>query len=249
MIKRLAVLALCLAATTAFAQTDEEKSRATEVWTPAPPVVTVDARGIPSDAIILYRGAYLDSWESVKGGAAPWVSNNHEMSVVPGTGDIRTKESFCDVQLHVEWQVPKNVIDAKGVEMTGQNRNNSGIFLQERYEVQVLDSYKSQTYANGQAGAIYKQSIPLANASKAPGEWQTYDIFYSAPKFDAAGKLAAPAIVTVLYNGVLVQNHFEIQGPTAWIGHPAYEAHGCAPIRLQDHGHPVRYRNIWVRKL
>lgn len=244
------LLILCLAATPAFAQTDEEKSHATEIWSPEPKAVSVGAGGIPSDAIRLFDGKSLSKWESAaKTGPAPWTLNKGAMVVKAGTGDIRTKESFCDVQLHVEWRTPTKITDDKGKELTSQNRNNSGVFLQERYEVQVLDSYKAKTYVNGQAGAIYKQSIPLVNASKAPGEWQAYDIIFAAPKFDASGKLAAPARITVLQNGVLVQNNFEIQGPTAWIGHPPYEAHGCAPVRLQDHGHPVRYRNIWVRKL
>lgn len=242
-------LILMTASSAVAQQTDEEKSRATEVWTPEPQAVSVSPGGIPSDAIRLFDGKSLSKWESAKSGAASWTLNKGAMVVKAGAGDIRTKESFCDVQLHVEWRTPTKVTDDKGKELTSQNRNNSGVFLQERYEVQVLDSYKAKTYVNGQAGAIYKQSIPLVNASKAPGEWQSYDIIFTAPKFDAAGKLTAPARITVLQNGVLVQNNFEIQGPTAWIGHPPYEAHACAPIRLQDHGHPVRYSNIWVRKL
>src|SRR5690606_26626101 len=146
--------------------------------------------------------------------------------------------------LHVEWMSPT---DTEGRE--GQGRGNSGIFLQERYEVQVLDSYQNSTYPNGQAASIYKQHIPLANATRAPGVWQTYDIIYRAPRFTDQGALESPAYVTVLHNGVLVQNHVEVQGPTAWIGHPPYEAHGCASLQLQDHGDPVRFRNIWVRKL
>jgi len=247
MIKRISFLALCLAASGAYAQSDYEKSRATEVYAPVPAAVSVN-NGVPSDAVVLFDGANLDKWEAVKGGAAAWKVAEGAVEATAGTGDIRTRESFCDVQLHVEWQTPTTVTGKDGKTLEGQARNNSGVFLQERYEVQVLDSYQAATYTNGQAGSIYKQSVPLVNASKAPGEWQTYDIIYTAPKFD--GKtLKSPGRVTVLHNGVLVQNNFEIKGPTAWIGKPPYEAHGCASIRLQDHGNPVKFRNIWVRGL
>lgn len=247
MIKRISFLALCLAASGACAQSDYEKSRATEVYAPVPAAVSIN-NGVPSDAVVLFDGANLDKWEAVKGGAAAWKVAEGAVEATAGTGDIRTKDSFCDVQLHVEWQTPTTVTGKDGKTLEGQARNNSGVFLQERYEVQVLDSYQAATYTNGQAGSIYKQSVPLVNASKAPGEWQTYDIIYTAPKFD--GKtLKSPGRVTVLHNGVLVQNNFEIKGPTAWIGKPPYEAHGCAPIRLQDHGNPVKFRNIWVRGL
>lgn len=245
----LIALGLLALAGTASAQTDEEKSRATEVWSPVPKKVDVPESGMPSDASILFDGGALGAWESVSGGPAKWDVADGAMTVHPGTGDIRTKQSFCDVQLHVEWSTPTTTTDKNGKELTSQQRNNSGVFLQELYEVQVLDSYNSATYVNGQAGSIYKQSIPLVNASRAPGQWQTYDIIYTAPKFDAAGVVTSKGRVTVLHNGVLVQNNFEIQGPTAWIGHPPYVAHGCAPIRLQDHGNPIRYRNIWVRSL
>ncbi|MBW8880702.1 MAG: DUF1080 domain-containing protein [Asticcacaulis sp.] len=231
------------------AQTDEEKSHATEVWSPVPKAVDILPGGMPSDASILFDGGALGAWESVKGGPAGWDVADGAFIVHPGTGDIRTKQSFCDVQLHVEWMTPTTVTGKDGKELTSQQRNNSGVFLQERYEVQVLDSYNAATYVNGQAGSIYKQSIPLVNPARAPGEWQTYDIIYAAPKFDAAGAVTSKARITVLFNGVLVQNNFEIQGPTAWVGHPPYETHGCAPLRLQDHGNPIRFRNIWVRPL
>lgn len=220
----------------------------TEVWSPVPPIVDT-SKDTPSDAVVLFNGKSLDQWESAKGGAAPWKLEDGALTVAPQSGDIRTKDSFCDMQLHVEWKMPTKITDDSGKVLEGQARNNSGIFLQEKYEVQVLDSYQNKTYSNGQAGSIYKQSIPLANASRAPGQWQTYDIIFNAPHFDHTQKLTKPGYVTVLHNGVLVQNHFEIQGATEWIGKPQYKAHGCAPLRLQDHGNPVSYRNIWVRKL
>ncbi|MCE3251951.1 MAG: hypothetical protein K0Q67_961 [Cellvibrio sp.] len=221
----------------------------TEVWEPVPPVISVPASGIPSDATVLFDGKNLDQWQGAEGGPAKWKIVDGALVVVPKTGDIKTKESFCDLQVHVEWKTPTLITDENGKLLESQGRNNSGIFLQERYEVQVLDSYNNKTYPNGQAGSIYKQSIPLVNAARAPGEWQSYDIIFTAPKFDSAQKLASPGYVTVLHNGVLVQNHFEIQGATEWIGKPVYKAHGCAPLRLQDHGNAMNFRNIWVRKL
>jgi hypothetical protein len=148
------------------------------------------------------------------------------------------------VQLHIEWRAPAEVVGE------GQGRGNSGVFLMERYEVQVLDSYDNRTYSNGQAGSIYKQSMPAVNASRPPGEWQSYDIVFMAPRFDAAGNVVSPATLTVFHNGVLVQNHFELRGPTVYIGEPAYEEHPPRlPLMLQDHGNPVSYRNVWVREL
>jgi hypothetical protein len=221
-----------------------QMAQETEIWEPVPPIVQAQHKAPPSDAIVLFDGKSLNKWQGVDGLAAKWQLDNGAMVVMPKTGDIKTKDMFCDIQLHIEWKAPK---DIKGLD--GQGRGNSGVFLQERYEVQILDSYKNETYPNGQAASIYKQSIPLVNASRGPDEWQSYDIIFQAPRFDEAGKLQSPAYVTVLHNGVLVQNHFEIQGPTSWIGHPPYESHGCAPLRLQDHGNPVSFRNIWVRKL
>ncbi len=226
-----------------------ELSLATEVWEPVPPVVSMSDQGVPSDAILLFGGKDLNQWQGAESGEARWRVVDGAMEVVPKTGDIKTKESFCDIQLHIEWMTPTKITGDDGKILESQGRNNSGVFLQERYEVQVLDSYENKTYSNGQAGSIYKQSIPAVNASRKPGEWQTYDIIFTAPAFDAAKKLTKPGYVTVLHNGVLVQNHFEIQGATAWIGKPVYDAHGCAPIRLQDHGNPVRFKNIWVRKI
>ncbi len=236
-------------ATTAIKKEPWQLAQETEVWSPEPAVVTVPTNGIPSDAIVLFNGANLDLWQGEKEGAAKWKINKGELIVEPKTGNIKTKESFCDVQLHVEWMTPAKITDEQGKILEGQARSNSGIFLQELYEVQVLDSYQNKTYPNGQAGSIYKQAIPLVNASRAPGVWQTYDIIFSAPTFDATEKLTSPGSITVLHNGVLVQNNTEIQGATAWIGKPEYNAHGCAPLLLQDHGNPVRFRNIWIRKL
>lgn len=227
---------------------DWKKAEATEVWSPMPAVVDAPEGKAPSDAIVLFDGTDLSAWRDDKGGAARWTVSDGAMTVSKGGGDIFTRQDFCDVQLHVEWRTPAEVTQG-GKELTGQGRHNSGVFLQDRYEVQVLDSYRAETYPNGQAGAVYKQSIPLVNASRAPGQWQVYDIIYRAPKFDAAGTVTRPATITVLHNGVLIQDHFEIKGPTVWIGTPPYEAHGCAPLRLQDHGNPVSFRNIWIRTL
>lgn len=246
MIPALIVAALLPAAQ----QTPEEQSRATEVWAPVPKLV--DASGpIPGDATVLFDGSNLDQWQSAKDGSpAQWIVVDGAMTVRAGAGDIATKQSFCDVQLHIEWRAPQNVTGPDGQELQSQARNNSGIFLQGLYEVQVLDSYPpAATYVNGMAGSVYKQAIPLVNAARAPGQWQAYDIIYHAPQFDAVGAVTQKGRVTVLWNGVLVQDNVEIQGATAWIGNPAYTAHGCKPLSLQDHGNPVSYRNIWVRRL
>lgn len=216
-----------------------------EVWEPVPPVVAAPPGEAPSDAIVLFDGTDLSAWESAKdGGEAKWaIEADGALTVVPGAGGIRTKQAFCDVQLHVEWRSPSEV---KG---EGQGRGNSGVFLQERYEIQVLDSYENETYPNGQAASVYKQTIPLANASRAPGVWQSYDIIYMAPRFDDAGELEQHGTVTVLHNGVLVQNHVKIEGTTEWIGPPQIHAHDCAPLYLQDHGDKVSFRNIWIREI
>jgi len=165
------------------------------------------------------------------------------LTVVPGSKGIRTKRSFCDIQLHIEWRIPNEPQSNRS-----QNRGNSGVFLQERYEVQILDSYENPTYPNGQAAAIYKQAIPLVNASRVPEEWQTYDIIWKAPRFSKGGGLISPARITVLHNGVLVQNDTVIAGRTN-VAEPSYIPHGCAPLFLQDHGSKISFRNIWVREL
>ncbi|WP_422071562.1 3-keto-disaccharide hydrolase [Tranquillimonas rosea] len=241
-----ALCALALAAPAAAQEmTDEQRSTVTELEGPKPEKIEAPADGVPSDATVLFGGDDLGAWESVEGGEAQWHVEDGIMRVNRGTGAIRTTGDFCDVQLHVEWRAPE---ETEGYD--GQDRGNSGIFLQERYEVQVLDSYDNPTYANGQAASIYKQHIPLVNASRAPGEWQSYDIIYTAPEFGSDDRVSEPARVTVMHNGVVVQNDVEIQGKTVWIGAPFYdEAHGCAPIMLQDHDADVAYRNIWVRDL
>jgi len=244
-----ASLPLMAASSSSSKVPDWKLAEATEVWSPVPAVVTANENTAPSDAIVLFDGKSLSQWQGAESGEAKWTVKDGAFTVAPKTGDIKTKESFCDVQLHVEWMTPTKITGDDGKLLESQGRNNSGIFLQEQYEIQVLDSYNNKTYPNGQAGSVYKQHIPLVNPTRAPGVWQEYDIIYTAPKFSDDKKLTSPGRATVLLNGVLVQNNIEIQGATAWIGKPAYTAHGCAPLRLQDHGNPVSFRNIWVRKL
>jgi hypothetical protein len=217
----------------------------TEVHEPVPPVVTPGLNnGPPSDAIVLFDGTDLSKWEKSDGSAAQWKVENDYMTVVPGTGGIQTKLGFGDVQLHLEWRSPEIV---KG---EGQGRGNSGVFMMGRYEIQVLDSYDNYTYPNGQAASIYKQTIPLVNASKKPGEWQTYDIIFTAPRFNENGRVSHPARITVIHNGVLVQNNVEIWGTTQYIGLPTYTKHADKlPLGLQDHSDLVSFRNIWIREL
>ena len=221
-----------------------DKAQVTELWEPVPVLVTpgVDGRP-PSDALVLFDGADTSQWESVNGGPAGWQVADGAITVVAGSGDIRSRQVFENMQLHLEWRSPMEVVG------DSQGRGNSGVFLMDRYEIQVLDSYDNETYANGQAGSVYKQHIPLVNAARGPGEWQVYDILFSAPGFGESGRVVEPARVTVLHNGVLVQHGVVIQGPTMFVGAPVYQAHGPAPIRLQDHGNPVSFRNIWVRRL
>jgi hypothetical protein len=228
----------------------------TEVWEPVPKMVTPGASSTiapPSDAIVLFDGSNLDQWVNSKDKSpAAWTVSNGSMTVNKPTGNIETKRSFRNYQLHIEWRIPENI--------TGSNqaRGNSGVFLasigagDSGYELQVLDSYNNKTYVNGQAGSIYKQSIPLVNASRKPGEWQTYDVIWIAPTFNADGSLKTPAYVTAFHNGVLIQNHFELKGGTAYIGKPEYKKHDAAPIMLQSHGdpsEPISFRNIWLREL
>ena len=215
---------------------------------PMPPVVDPGPAGppapVPADALVLFGGADLSAWTTAKGAPAKWLVRDGYMEVVKGSGGIRTTQAFGDCQLHVEWASPAAAV---GV---GQDRGNSGVFLMENYEVQVLDSYNSKTYADGMAGAIYGQYPPLVNATRKPGEWQTYDIVFHAPRFDAGGKLLAPARLTGFLNGILVQDNEELTGPTAHKARPPYKAHAeKLPIALQDHSHPVRFRNIWIREL
>src|SRR5687767_14727365 len=229
--------------TTAFSQ-EITDPKVTEVWEPEPKVVTPGTNGsAPADAIVLFDGKNLDNWVGRDGNAPKWTISDGAMTVLKGTGNIKTKQTFGDIQLHIEWRTPAKV------EGESQGRGNSGIFLQERYELQVLDSYKNRTYSNGQAGSIYKQTPPLVNATKAPGEWQTYDVVYIAPVFNEDGTLKSAGTITVFHNGVLIHNHTEIQGTTEYIGKPKIVAHGKGSIKLQDHGNPVSFRNIWVREL
>lgn len=241
------LMAVCvLAAMPAFAQADDpaRDPTRTEVWKPVPATVATPMNAAPSDAIVLFNGKDVSAWESEAGGPVPWSVAHGALTVVPGSKGIRTRQDFCDIQLHVEWRAPTAT---KGFD--GQHRGNSGIFLQELYELQVLDSYNNPTYANGQAGSLYKQAMPLVNASRKPGEWQAYDIIWKAPRFSPGGGLTSPARITVLHNGVLVQDDTVLSGKTEYIGAPSYAPHGCAPLYLQEHDSKVSYRNIWVRKL
>jgi len=211
-----------------------------------PPIVTPGRTSAdpPSDAIVLFDGKDLSHWRGKDGGAAKWNVRDGYVEVAPGAGDITTAEKFGDVQLHIEWATPSIV---KG---EGQERGNSGVFLMGHYEIQVLDSYDNKTYFHGQAGSVYKQYAPLVNASRPPGQWQSYDIIFRAPRFDEQGKAMERARVTVLHNGALIQNNVEIFGNTYNDRPAVYTAHApLEPLRLQDHGNPVRYRNIWIRRL
>jgi Domain of Unknown Function (DUF1080) len=237
-----------------FSQT-APKSEDTEVWQPVPRIVTPGATctAPPSDAIVLFDGKNLDEWVSVADKSpAKWIVADGIVTVNKATGNIETKRSFKNYQLHLEWRVPENITG------TGQARGNSGIFLASTglgdagYELQVLDNYNNPTYVNGQAGSIYKQNPPLVNANRKPGEWQTYDVVWTAPTFNADGSMKTPAYVTAFLNGILVQNHFELKGETLYIGKPSYKAYTSAPIKLQAHGdksEPLSFRNIWVREL
>ena len=227
-----------------YAQNDDPK--ATEVWEPEPKVITpgTTPQDAPSDAIILFNGKDLSSWMFGNQNPAPWKVENGAMTVEKGSGSIQTKQKFGSCQLHIEWRSPAEVMDS------GQDRGNSGVFLMGRYEVQVLDSYNNRTYSNGQAGSIYKQYIPLVNACRPPGEWQTYDIVFIAPKFDAESKVVSPARFTVFQNGVLIQNDVEVKGTTFNTGRPYYQQHNeKESLLLQDHHCLVSYRNIWIGEL
>lgn len=230
----------------------------TETWEPVPPVVSpgsVINVPPPSDAIVLFDGKGLDKWVSTNDPSKPaqWTVANGVFTVKKGTGNIQTKQDFQDYQLHIEWQVPANITGK------GQGRGNSGLFLASTgegdagYELQILDSYNNRTYSNGQAGSIYKQQAPLKNAMRKPGEWNSYDVIFTAPRFKEDGSLFTPARVSVLHNGVLIQNNVELKGPTQYIGLPSYNTpHGKSPIKLQDHGdpsEPLSFRNIWIREL
>ena len=230
---------------------DLKRWKANDVHRPVPSVVTPGTPSIqekpglpPADAIVLFDGKDLSKWVDNKGGAARWKLVNGAMEVAPGTGDIHTRQAFGDCQLHVEWAEPNPPHE------DDQARGNSGVYLMSRYELQVLDSYQNKTYADGQAGAIYGQFPPLVNVSRPPGQWQTYDVIFHGPRFGADGKLLQPARVTVLQNGVLVQDNVSLTGPTDYQARPPYKPHpDKMPLLLQDHDQPVHFRNIWIREL
>ncbi len=235
---------------------EKPKHEDTEFYTPVPSIVTPGKTNgdAPSDAIILFDGKNLDQWVSVSDKSpAKWMVKNGVITVDKTKGNIETKRAFNNYQLHIEWQIPANITGE------GQARGNSGLFLASigagdaGYELQILDSYNNKTYTNGQAGSIYKQTTPLVNANRKPGEWQSYDVIWTAPVFNADGSLKSAARVTVMFNGVLVQNNFELTGPTQYIGKPSYsKAHSASPIKLQSHGdksEPISFRNIWIREL
>lgn len=250
-ISTVALLAALLVRANVFAQPDPnwiDHDRAR----PLPPVVapatasTPEKAGqAPGDAIVLFDGKDLSQWSDMDGKPTKWIVRDGYMECAKDSGYIRTLQNFGDCQLHVEWATPK---PAHG---EGQGRGNSGVFLgRDRYEVQVLDCYENKTYADGSAGSIYGQYPPLVNVCRPPGEWQTYDILYTAPRFDDSGKLLSPTRLTVFHNGVLIQNNVELTGPTGWVNRAPYAQHPeKQPIAFQDHGNPVRYRNVWVREL
>jgi hypothetical protein len=227
----------------------------TEVWKPVPKVVTPGATGAgaPSDAIVLFDGKNLDEWVSVRDrGPAGWTVADGIVTVNKAAGNIETKRRFKNYQLHIEWQIPS------GISGSGQARGNSGVFLASTgpgdagYELQILDSYDNATYVNGQAGSLYKQHAPLVNANRTPGEWQTYDVVWTAPTFNADRSLKTSAYCTAFHNGVLIQNQAVLKGATVFIGAPSYTAYESAPIKLQSHNdpsEPISFRNIWVREL
>ena len=257
-------LAVCIAvasfavSTSGIAQDQKGKQtpESTEIWEPVPPVVTpgnytpaTAGTTPPSDAVVLFNGKNTEGWVANKGYNPTNSTDPLKWEVKDGvlysgkTSSAMTTQQFGDMQLHIEFKTPEKV------EGNSQARGNSGIFLQGRYEVQVLDNYNNPTYVDGMVGSIYKQAIPLANPSRPPGEWQTYDIIYLAPRFNKAGMMLEPGYVTILLNGVLVQNRAAIKGTTEYIGYPKVIAHGKGPLILQDHGNPVGFRNIWVREL
>ena len=254
----IALAGLALVAVSICAQQPAKpRPEETEVWEPVPAIVTpgVTNAAPPSDAIILFDGKNQDEWVSAQDHSpAQWFVHDGILTVnkAPGVGNIETRRRFRDYQLHIEWRIPENIAGS------GQARGNSGVFLASTgpgdagYELQVLDAYNNKTYVNGQGGSIYKQSAPLVNPARKPGEWQSYDVVWTAPTFNSDGSLKTPAYVTVFFNGVLVQNHFELKGETLFIGKPFYRKFDSAPIKLQAHGdksEPLSFRNIWVREL
>ncbi len=243
MLKKFAVFSLLIFTIPLILKGQDPKM--TEDWSRKPPVIEGSKwRKAPSDAIILFKkGKDIDNWSDKKGEPAGWKTSCRTMTTSQ-TGNIITKQEFGDCQLHVEWKTPRKAVG------DGQGRGNSGVYVQTLYEVQILDSYENETYYNGQAGSVYKQSAPLVNASRKPGKWQVYDIVFHAPLFNEDGSLISPATFTVFHNGVLIQDHFVLKGPSVYGGYPKYTAHAeKMPLLLQDHGNPVKFRNIWIREL
>lgn len=238
-----------LSAQKQYPQPEKMTPGMSEYWTPQPKIVTpgdIKTNSAPSDAIVLFDGKDLSAWESVNGGPAKWNVHNGVFTVDKKTGDIQTKQKFNNYQLHIEWCVPEKISG------TSQARGNSGVFMQGKYEIQILDCYNNETYVNGQTGSVYKQTPPLANAMRKPGEWNVYDIIYSAPIFKEDGTYRVPPRVTVIQNGVVLQNNTTILGTTEYIGFPKIEKHDAGPIILQSHGdpsEPISFRNIWLREL
>jgi hypothetical protein len=237
---------------TGFIQAQEKPDRVkgdpklSEVWEPLIPVVTPGKTSLdpPGDAIILFNGRDFSAWKPEKGTDIKWTIKDDIMTVKDSSGGILTKQGFGDCQIHIEWRTPATVV------RDGQGRGNSGIFLMGKYELQILDNYNNRTYSNGQAGSIYKQTPPLVNVCRPPGEWQIYDIIFFAPRFYEDGRVQAPARITVLQNGVLVQNNTTIWGATEYRGVPEYKKHAAKePLMLQDHENPTSFRNIWIREL
>lgn len=220
-----------------------------EYWTPQPAVVApgdIRSNSAPSDAVVLFDGEDLSAWVSANGGEAAWPVHDGVFTVDKSRGDILTRQSFENFQLHLEWCVPENITGES------QSRGNSGVYLQDKYEIQILDGYRNETYVNGQVGSVYKQTPPLVNAMRRPGEWNVFDIIYSAPVFKKDGTYRIPPYVTVILNGVVLQNHTAILGTTEYIGFPRVVPHGAGPLRLQAHGDPsapISFRNIWIREL
>jgi len=257
-LKAIAVALLCSTCVGIHAQEKEypkqEQMRPgmSEYWTPQPKVITpgvatpTAAITAPSDAIVLFDGKDLSAWENSKGEAAQWTVHDGVFTVNKKSGDIRTKQKFDNYQLHIEWLIPENITG------TSQVRGNSGVYMQGQYEIQILDCYENETYVNGQTGSVYKQTPPLVNVMRKPGEWNVYDIIYSAPVFKEDGTYRVPPSVTVIQNGVVLQNHTIILGTTEYIGFPKIAKHGAGPLVLQSHGDPsppISFRNIWIREL
>ena len=248
------VVAFCVCAnlTFMFAQSSQQTQswdpQSTEWYFPEPPKVKPGsiAGQPPSDAIVLFDGKDLSKWVSAKpsetggrAGAAPWKIVNGELYIVPGTGDIRTREYFGDCQLHIEFKLP----------LSSEERGNSGVYLQSAYEVQIYEGENNILYVNGMIGSIYKQKAPLVNSYTKNGEWQVYDIYWKAPVFNGKGELVSPAMITVILNGVVIHNNYTLTGNTPYTGLPRYTPHGRMPLLLQDHGAEVAFRNIWIRHL